>query len=173
MLFLNKEKDIAVPFLDLMKNISFSQVLDVALETSLSAGLIGVSINRLQHSRPESIILWLTNRNGVKVQSKVTEVGEKLEIGFLVFRHVGKISFDSSYDNLPDSFKRINKIEKLQYVDRSVTVDSGLIVESTDGMELVLVAGALPFTIEINQPWASDFQPEYPLEDYHVSQMWP
>jgi hypothetical protein len=137
------------------------------LADEFARGFKSISVERLAHGRPIAIFLWHADSEGLKVQSVMHDVAERFEVGALEFSRItGTVSEVSEFD-LPGEFGVGLKASKLVLSTDGVTVESGIVLQGNRGNEMVLVAGAQPYTIAIKAPSVvEEFDPEYPLSKY-------
>jgi len=75
---------------------------------------------------------------------------------------------DEKIIKLPDSFNHQNSITKLLIIESGVKAESGIIIKETGGLEIIVVAGVMPYSIAINGigNGLRMFEPEYQIKDY-------
>ena len=70
--------------------------------------------------------------------------------------------------DVPDSFKRNVKTSKLVITDDGTTAESGIVLQASDGQEIIIVAGVYPYSLAISSVsfMPHGFEPKYPLDAY-------
>lgn len=162
-----------------IKNISmnnFNFICDghLSLKNELGAPISRVSIRTAAHGRPISLTLWRSENIGLRIQSVMKDITERMEVGVLTFALVGSIFPDERVIQLPDVFNRSLKVTKLIIAESGVCVDSGIMLQAIDGHQITIVAGVSPFTLAIKGGGVEElhiFEPEYPLEKYTMVPM--
>jgi hypothetical protein len=153
-----------------MRPLSFSWQENASLAAELAAGIDCLYVRTAAHGAPISITLWKGEHSGLEIRSKMHDIGKRLEIGVLEFTKVRTIRISDVRIDIRKSFNEHLKVEKLLIVESDVTAESGITLENSSGEQIVIVAGANPYTLSIRAPAVgTEFQPEYPLDRYrHV-----
>lgn len=139
------------------------------LADKLAEGFVRMSVELETHNRPTSVSLWRSDGSGLRIQSKMHDLAERREVGVLKFSTAidtnQKVS--NNYE-LPTSFASKLKVTTLLITESGIKAESGILLEANDGKEIVIVAGAYPYTLAIQggPNIAHIFEPEYPLKDY-------
>jgi hypothetical protein len=147
------------------------------LSDEFAQGFESMSIEKLVHKLVTTVYLWHADGTGLKVQSEMHDIAGWIEVGALKFSRVtGAVSGASesgvcetvvSKINLPNEFGTGLKASKLVLCTHGITIESGVVFENTGGNEIVLVAGAGPYTVAVKAPSVVDaFEPEYELSEY-------
>lgn len=150
-----------------MRTISFGWQEDASLAAELAAGIDCFYVGTAAHGAPISVTLWKGDHSGLQIRSKMHDIGVRLEVGVLEFAKVRAIGVNDTRIDLSNTFNERLKAEKLLIIELDVTVESGIVLENSHGEQIVIVAGANPYTLSIRAPsLGTEFQPEYPLDRY-------
>ena len=127
-----------------------------------------MSIRTAAHGRPISVTLWHSDGTGLLIQSTMRDVAERREVGVLDFAIAGVAEDDEKNLDIPASFISGVKASKLVINESGKTAESGIVLEASDGQEIVVVAGAYPYSLAVSSlsSMPHGFEPEYPLETY-------
>lgn len=116
-----------------------------------------MSIRRLARKLTTTVYLWHADGTGLQVQSEMHDIIDWVEVGSLRFsRVIGTVSGVSesgvcesvvSEINLPNEFGAGLKASKLVLSTHGIAIESGVVIEGAGGNEIILVAGASPYTI--------------------------
>jgi len=151
-----------------MKNIEFGWSESVSPVTQLATPITRASVKTAAHGRPMVLTLWRSNGTGLRIQSKMHDLADRIEVGVLNFTRVDSLGEDDLAIALPAAFDAPLKVTKLVIVEAGTTVESGVMLESPDGKQIVVTAGAGPYTLAIRgiieTPHA--FEPEYSIDNY-------
>ena len=153
-----------------MRTLSFAWQENASLAAELAAGIDGLYVRTAQHGAPVSVTLWKGEHSGLEVRSKMHDIGRRLEVGVLEFTKAQTIRINDARIDIGKSFSEHLKVRKLLIAELDVTAECGIVLENSRGEQIVIVAGANPYTLSICAPsLGSEFQPEYPLDRYrHV-----
>jgi hypothetical protein len=100
------------------------------------------------------------------------DVAERFEVGVLEFSKTPISTYDETKVVLPESFRGHLKLKKMIIVDGGIIAEAGVLLEGSDMAEIVVVAGADPYTLAVRlppfgaAPSLPAFQPEYPIALY-------
>jgi hypothetical protein len=95
------------------------------------------------------------------------DVAERIEVGVLEFSWARDVHEKRVFVSLGERFAEINSVLKLVIEESSVFAESGVVVSARSGEEIVIVAGAGPFTLAVKGiEDCGSFDPEYELADY-------
>ncbi len=151
-----------------MSDLNFVWSGRVPLARELAVPVLRVSVRAAAHGRPISVTLWRGDGSGLQIRSAMHDIGERLEVGVLTFRLVDSLLPDERVVELSPAFGGPTKVIKLAIVESGARAESGMILEASDGSQVVVVAGANPYTLAVrgvlDQPHV--FEPEYPLTNY-------
>jgi len=121
-----------------------------------------------------SLTLWRRNGVGIRIQSQMHDVAERLEVGVLTFKLVGAGFLGERTVILPKEFDAPITVMKLLKEEAGSTLESGVILKAANGSQIIVVAAASPCNIAI-QGVIDDlpciFEPEYSLESYKIVPM--
>lgn len=137
-------------------------------DAGLAQGIASISIRMAAHRRPIAVTLWQSENVGTRIESIMHDVGERIEVGVLVATRVSAPFSDEAFVEAPDGFKEGMRLTKL-YIDVEMNrLESGIVLTGRDGCELVIVAGAFPYSLAILGIGEAPhrFEPEYPLNSY-------
>jgi hypothetical protein len=157
--------------------IPFKIAIVGRLSDEFARGFRRISIERLAHKLAATVYLWRADGTGIRVQSEMHDIAGWIEVGSLVISHVdgpvnrttesGACETETFEISLPSEFESGLSASKLVLSTQGKTVESGLFIESTSGSEIVLVAGAAPYTVAVKAPSVVEpFEPEYDLTEY-------
>lgn len=137
-------------------------------DAGLTQGIASISIRMAAHRRPIAVTLWQSENVGTRIESVMHDVAERIEVGVLVATRVSAPFSDEVFVEAPSGFKEGMRLTKL-YIDVEMNrLESGIVLTGRDGRELVIVAGAFPYSLAILGIGEAPhrFEPEYPLNSY-------
>jgi hypothetical protein len=112
--------------------------------------------------------LWRADGTGIRIQSKMHDIAERKEVGILGFSYV---SFPSEHEKIIDvrsmfGFELI--VSKLIIHESGASAESGIVIKSTAGHEILIVVGAMPYSLAVSGVLRGShiFEPEYPIDHY-------
>lgn len=133
----------------------------------LAAGVRRLSINTDIRDTPIAVTLWQGENTKLRIRSRMNDITERLEVGVLEFTRIRSWGANGPSIDLSKCFEKNLKIEKLIIVEQDVMAESGIALENPYGDQIVIVAGASPYTLAVRAPsYEKGFQPEYPLDHY-------
>lgn len=145
-------------------------------ETESLAAKLQMPITRMSvwiephHNRPVSATLWHPDGTGLRVQSVMHDIAERIEVGVLDFTLTRKAEIEERTVALPKGMEGGPlSVEKLSIREAGITAESGVALSSGNGDdELIIVAGVYPYTLAIRGIGEIPhiFEPEYSLEKY-------
>jgi hypothetical protein len=95
------------------------------------------------------------------------DLAERWEVGVLSIEIVERDYFPEELFDLPKSFQQKLIPEVLVLTTEHGSIDSGLVLTTPDGDEIILVSGVYPYTIEVQVPFETGrFEPEYSIDKY-------
>jgi len=96
------------------------------------------------------------------------DVAERLEVGVLNFEIAPPIQPGDRIVDVGSAFQRDIVVSKLVINESGTSAESGLILKATNGDELVIVAGAYPYSLAVLglPPMPHIFEPEYEIDRY-------
>jgi len=100
--------------------------------------------------------------------SQMHDVAERTEIGVLNFeRTMAPLDFETFVD-LPQTFRCEVAASKLVIRESGTSAESGVVLRVSDGEEVMVVAGAYPYSIAVLGVMSVPhiFEPEYNIDRY-------
>lgn len=157
-----------------MTRICFENRLGVPLHDALRQGFSRLSLARVAHLRAYMVVLWRTNGEGIEIQAQMHDIAERLEVGALVFTRAEMKTGDLETFEASADFHRGAAVSKLVLRVAGTYVESGLVLSGGAGSQLMIVAGAQPFSLAVRAPMLDEpFDPEYPISQYLVEPVTP
>jgi hypothetical protein len=96
------------------------------------------------------------------------DVAERMEVGVLSFERISAIRPGETIADVASAFQGEIVVYKLIIDESGATAESGVILKAANGDEIVIVAGAYPFSLAVlgvlSMPHI--FEPEYPIDLY-------
>jgi hypothetical protein len=149
------------------------------LAPELTAAVTRASL-AMMVDKPHLLTLWRADGSGLRIGSRRHDIAERIEIGVLEFDLVRKDDRDTrpspkgarrlsvvSFDLHPSFGDRL-RATKLVISEAGTTAESGLILSTTDGREIVIVSGVYPYSLAVKGivSMPHGFEPEYHLGLY-------
>jgi hypothetical protein len=151
-----------------MKILPFVWNSEKSLAHELTRPFHNFSLWIATHRRPISLTFWRQDGSGIRIQSQMYDIAERLEVGVLTFDLVNSQLPDEQMFDLPKKIESSITATKLFIVESEHMAESGIILTGQNGSEIIVLAGVYPYTIAvqgiIDLPHV--FEPEYPLADY-------
>ena len=95
------------------------------------------------------------------------DVAERVEYGVLEFEPTVANVENEVNIALPADLGGESSVEKLVLIDDKIVCESGFVVRGPRGSELIVVAGAYPYTVAVSVVGVSvPFEPEFSMEQY-------
>ena len=91
-----------------------------------------------------TVTLWLTSGEGFRLASCMQDLADHIEVGVLKVEFVVQPQQDEASVDLPWSFRNGGSISKLVIEQSGFRAESGLLLRSGEGDEIVIVAAASP-----------------------------
>ena len=115
-----------------------------------------------------TVTLWLTSGEGFRLTSCMHDLDERIEVGILKVELMVHPQEDEASVDLPWSFRNGGSISKLSFEQSGVKAESGVLLRSRDGDEIIIVAAASPHLLYVAGADAPPQQvvPEYSLSRY-------
>lgn len=137
-------------------------------DAGLAQGIIRVSIQADPDGLPFAVTLWRGSTAGTRIESSMHDLAERIEVGVLSATRVDAPAEKDVFIEVPSEFSGHLKLTKLLIDVQSMRLESGLVLTSQGGRELVIVAGAYPYSLAIHGLGDAHhrFEPEYPLDKY-------
>jgi hypothetical protein len=151
-----------------VKDLSFGWDEPGSLAVELAKRIRQISLEFAFHRRPVAATLWRTHGSGLKLYSKMHDVDDRKEVGVLQFRHVFAPQPDETTVNVPPAFESDIILHKLVILESGIKAESGVVLTTVAGNEIVVVAGAYPYSLAVHglSSLPHVFEPEYPLNQY-------
>jgi len=157
-------------------NIKFdTSDLAVTLAERISLGFVALSLPPVGET-PYTAVFWRADDTCFVARSKVFDVshtyGDWLEIGYLSFHDNYYQDAPQERISLPGNLLGPLTAYKLVVTDSTeagtkARAESGLVLVSESGSEIMIVAGAFPQSIQVSAEFLSrPFEPEYDIEKY-------
>jgi len=152
-----------------MNHLAFKWDGPVALDTELQKPLEKVFLH-IEHPAwggPTFVMLQRTDGSSLVVHSQMHDVAERREVGVLNFAYGHDPANDDKAIDLSQSFRGDIRVLKLVIEESGTTAESGVTLQA-GSEELIIVAGAFPFTLAVGGVSTApiNFEPEYPLGRY-------
>ena len=137
-------------------------------DEGLAHGISRVSIQSYANGLPFAITLWQNTASGTRVESAMHDLAERIEVGVLSATRVSKPAENDVFVEVPSELASHLELTRLFVDVESHRLESGVILTSRNGGELVIVAGAYPYSLAIHGLGEAPhrFEPEYPLGAY-------
>ena len=150
-----------------MGDLSFGWSELGSLAAELRRPLRQISVES-EISRPSFVTFWQIDGTGLRVHSEMHDVAERREVGVLNFERVSAPKSEEMMTNMSPLFDDEIVVSKLLIRESGAVAESGVVLETKTGDEIVVVAGVYPYSLAIqgvsSLPYA--FAPEYPLDQY-------
>ena len=137
-------------------------------DAGLSQGVSRVSIQAGPDGLPFAVTLWHHSTDGTRIESAMHDLAERIEVGVLSATRVDAPAEKDVFIEVPSDFSGHLKLTKLFIDVQSTRLESGMVLTSQSGCELVVVAGAYPYSLAIHGLGDAHhrFEPEYSLDNY-------
>jgi hypothetical protein len=112
--------------------------------------------------------LWLTSGEGFRLSSRMHDLADGIQVGVLQVEPVVHPLADEASADLPWSFRNGGSIAKLVIEQRGFRAESGLLLRSGEGDEIIIIAAAFPnhlYVGGVNTP-PQQVTPEYSFSRY-------
>jgi hypothetical protein len=153
-----------------MKRIPFDWKGQAHLADELCRPVKDVTAQIDTIGRPSSITLWRADGTGLRIQSEMHDLAERIEVGILRFETVLTAYKDEQLGDASGAFNAELKALKMEITESGTIAESGFILRTVEGLELLVLASASPYFL-----WTSgvftmreEFKPEYPLKNYQI-----
>lgn len=157
-----------------MTRILFRWTGETPIESELIRPLNRVSAEFfIPNSGPRYVTCWRVDGSGLRISTEMHDLAEKCEVGALTFELVSKLGSNEKVFELDASFRGQITASRLLIEESGATIESGVILESGMGSEIVIVAGAYPYSLTVlgRDLGYMSFDPEYPLDLYQRERM--
>jgi len=137
-------------------------------DEALTHGISRVSIQADANGLPFAVTLWRQAEVGTRIESAMHDLAERVEVGVLSATRVNAPLADEVFVEVPIEFAESLALTKLIIEVESSRLESGIMLTGRNGRELVIVAGAYPYSLAILglSDALERFEPEYPLDAY-------
>jgi len=137
----------------------------------IERGFSSMSVVRSSSRRTQPRLLFIESNEGQRLMigSEPIDYAEREELGVLVFDTDAEGSRYERLLPLDKSFCGPNRLEKLIYRDKDVEAESGLVIISSTGKQITIMAGDMPYSLAIKGPFEGkeyDFVPELDFSAY-------
>jgi len=151
-----------------MNYLRFNWSEPTALSAELIKPLAQISLQLDTHGRPMNATLWRTDGTGLRIQSKMHDVAERREVGILKFSYVSFPSEDETIVDVRSRFGHELVVSKLIIQESGTSAESGIVIKTTAGLEILIVVGAMPYSLAVSGILRGThiFEPEYPVDRY-------
>ena len=156
-----------------MSDLTFGWCGHTSLASELVAPVRRASVRTAAHGRPISLTLWRGDGSGLRIQSRMQDLAERLEVGVLTFDVVDRPFADELVVELPATFNGPIEATKLLIAESGASAESGVVLRGGDDSQIIAMAGANPFTIAVKGVIEGPhvFEPEYPMESYTAASL--
>ncbi len=115
-----------------------------------------------------AVTIWLTSGEGFRLTSSMQNLTDGIEVGILKLELLLHPQPDEASVDLPWSFRNGGSIAKLVIEQRGIRAESGLLLRSRDGEEIIIVPATSPHRLYVEgvDSLAGQAMPEYSLSRY-------
>ena len=129
------------------------------------------SIRFMSENILQAITFWDAEGKGITIQSEMIDLAERTEVGVVVLSMATSLASGEIEIQVEEFFGKALEPFSLVVKEADHAVESGLCLSYGEGCadELVIVAGACPYSIAIDglmSPGVPKFTPEYPMDRY-------
>lgn len=152
-----------------MNDLAFQWAGSGSLAVELGKPLKQVSVEFvIPNSGPRFLTLWRTDKTGLRLHTDMHDVAERREVGVLHLEHASAPRPGEIIADMGPSFQGEITAAKLIIHESETSAESGIVITTRAGDELVIVAGAYPYSLAVKgiRPLPNLFNPEYPLDRY-------
>lgn len=137
-------------------------------DSGLAHGISRVSIQADANGLPFAVTLWQSTASGTRIESAMHDLAERIEVGVLSATRVSKPAENEVFVEMPIEFSGHLALTKLSIDFELHRLESGIVLTAEGGRELVVVAGAYPYSLAVRGLGDAPnlFKPEYPLSTY-------
>ncbi len=151
-----------------MGSLSFVWREPTSLAAELSKPIKRVSVEcGIRNVGPGSVTLWRADGTGMRLFTEMHDVAVKVEVGVLNFEQVSTPRPNETIVDV-EAFQDEIAISKLLITESGAVAESGVVLKARNGDEIVIVAGAYPYSLAVlgvvSMPHI--FEPEYPIDLY-------
>ena len=151
-----------------MNNLSFIWAESASLATELIKPLKHLSLDIDSHGKPGFVTLWRHDKTGLRIHSEMHDVADRREVGVLNFSFVSAPLESETIVDMRSMFDHELTVFKLIIHESGTSAESGVILKSARGDEIVIVAADFPYFLAVCGVLTvpHNFVPEYPLDLY-------
>lgn len=115
-----------------------------------------------------AVTIWLTSGEGFRLTSSMHDLTDGIEVGILKLELLLHPQPEEASVDLPWSFRNGGSISKLVIEQRGIRAESGLLLRSRDGEEIIIVPATSPHRLYVEgvDSLAGQAMPEYSLKRY-------
>lgn len=115
-----------------------------------------------------AVTLWLTSGEGFRLLPGMHELDNHIEVGILKVEFVVRPLPDEASVDLPWSFRNGGSISKLSIEQSGYRAESGILLRSGEGDEIVIVSASFPYHLYVGGVASppQEVTPEYSLNRY-------
>jgi hypothetical protein len=112
-------------------------------------------------------ILYRDDGSGLRFSNRMVNLAERLEVGVLHIQRASSNHKPKELIKLPTDYFQGLSPQKLVLNTEFASLESGLVLTTNKGTEIVIVAGASPYTVAVKADFISTkFEPEYSINTY-------
>jgi hypothetical protein len=113
-----------------------------------------------------TVTLWLTSGEGFRLVPSMHDLTDGIEVGILKIEFVVQPLPDEASVDLPWSFRNGGSIAKLVIEQRGMRAESGVLLRSGEGDEIVILPAAFPRRLYVG---GVDKAPQQVMPEYNLS----
>lgn len=152
-----------------MNELAFGWADPGSLAVELCKPLRQVSVEFIvPNSGPRFFTLWRMDKTGLRLYTEMHEVAERREVGVLNLEHVFAPKPGELTSDVMPAFQGEIIASKLVIHESGTAAESGIVLATPAGDELVIVAGAYPYSLAVRGAFSLPivFSPEYQIDRY-------
>jgi hypothetical protein len=152
-----------------MSDLSFVWATPASLAAELRKPIKQISVGcGITDSGPRFATLWRSDGTGLRLYTEMHDVAERREVGVLNFEPVTVPRPDETIADVESAFQGEIAASKLIIHESGEAAESGLILKAGSGEEIIVVAGAYPYSLAVGGVLSMPniFHPEYPIDRY-------
>jgi hypothetical protein len=160
---------VRIGLLNTPKYLSFGWAGPTPLVAELRRPITQVSLEfPIPNTGPTFVTLWRSPEAGLRLYTHMHDVAERIEVGVLNFEAVSKRRPDDRIAEIASAFQSDIVASKLVIDESGTSAESGLILRAINGEEMLIVAGAYPYSLAVFglPPMPHIFEPEYEIDRY-------
>jgi hypothetical protein len=153
-----------------MSDLPFIWSEKTSMAAEIAKPLERISFEFYRQEMLQRTTLWRAGGTGLRIQSQMYDLAERLEVGVLCFDLVSAPADGEKIMDLEPAFLQPLRVSKLVLSELGKNIESGLLIQSNSGREILIVASAFPCNLAVrgvlSPPYI--FDPEYPLDRYQI-----